>query len=229
MKTVIIHGQSHKGSTYHIANILAEKIGYETKEYFLPRDFGELCIGCKSCFFNGEETCPHYNNIKHIADAIDEADVVILASPVYALNVTGAMKSLLDHFAYRFMVHRPQECMFSKQGVCISTAAGAGMGKTNKCMKDSLFYWGIPIVYKIGIGVAATSWDEVNSKKMAKIDRATSSIAGMITARAGRVRVGFKTKFIFGLMRMMNKNGWNPKDKEHWENMGWLGSKRPWN
>ena len=27
MKIVIIHGQSHKGSTYHIARMLAEKIG----------------------------------------------------------------------------------------------------------------------------------------------------------------------------------------------------------
>ena len=26
MKIVIIHGQSHKGSTYHIAHMLAEKI-----------------------------------------------------------------------------------------------------------------------------------------------------------------------------------------------------------
>jgi len=27
MKTVIIHGQSHQGSTYHIAHALGEKIG----------------------------------------------------------------------------------------------------------------------------------------------------------------------------------------------------------
>lgn len=38
MKIVIIHGQSHKGSTYHIANIVAEKIGGEKKEFFLPRE-----------------------------------------------------------------------------------------------------------------------------------------------------------------------------------------------
>ena len=27
MKVTIIHGQSHKGSTYHISKILADKIG----------------------------------------------------------------------------------------------------------------------------------------------------------------------------------------------------------
>ena len=40
MKIVIIHGQSHKGSTYHIAHMLAEKVAGEIMEYFLPRDFG---------------------------------------------------------------------------------------------------------------------------------------------------------------------------------------------
>ena len=46
MKTVIIHGQSHKGSTCHIAQMLAEKIGGDTTEFFLPQDFGEFCVGC---------------------------------------------------------------------------------------------------------------------------------------------------------------------------------------
>ena len=44
MKIVIIHGQSHKGSTYYIAHMLAEKISGDIKEFFLPRDFGEFCI-----------------------------------------------------------------------------------------------------------------------------------------------------------------------------------------
>ena len=43
MKIVIIHGQSHKGSTYRIARMLAEKIVGDIEEFFLPRDFGEFC------------------------------------------------------------------------------------------------------------------------------------------------------------------------------------------
>ena len=44
MKVVIIHGQSHKGSTYHIAHMLAVKISEDIKEFFLPRDFGEFSV-----------------------------------------------------------------------------------------------------------------------------------------------------------------------------------------
>ena len=64
MKIVIIHGQSHKGSAYHIANMLAKKIEGDVVEYFLPRDFGEFCLGCTQCFMKSETLCPHYEKLK---------------------------------------------------------------------------------------------------------------------------------------------------------------------
>lgn len=54
MKITIIHGQSHKGSTYHIARILSEKLGGEVTEFFLPKDFGSFCKGCTACFERSE-------------------------------------------------------------------------------------------------------------------------------------------------------------------------------
>lgn len=50
MKIVMIHGQNHQGSTCMIARHLAEKVGGETKEFFLPRDFDQPCRGCYTCF-----------------------------------------------------------------------------------------------------------------------------------------------------------------------------------
>ena len=54
MKITILHGQSHKGSTYHIARMLADKLEGEVTEFFLPRDFGEFCVGCTQCFEQSE-------------------------------------------------------------------------------------------------------------------------------------------------------------------------------
>lgn len=50
MKIVIIHGQSHKGSTYHIAHMLAEKIGGDIKEFFLPKRFWRILCGLYTVF-----------------------------------------------------------------------------------------------------------------------------------------------------------------------------------
>lgn len=226
MKTVIIHGQNHKGSTYHIAHQLAEKIGGDITEFFLPRDFGEFCVGCGNCFVFGEEKCPHYSKLHSITEAIDESDVIILASPVYVYHATGAMKAFLDHYGYRWMVHRPAAGMFSKQGVCISTAAGSGMRSTNKDMADSLFFWGIAKTYRYGTGVAAMSWDRVSAKKKAKIDHKTTELAEIIIRRKGKVRPGLKTRLWFFLMSRIK--GISDYDKGYWEEKGWAGKKRPW-
>lgn len=228
MKTVIIHGQNHNGSTCHIAKQLADKIGGETSEFFLPRDFGDFCCGCTQCFTKNETKCPHYESLSPITQAIDEADVIILASPVYVYHATGAMKAFLDHYGWRWMVHRPDERMFKKQGVCISTAAGAGTRSTNKDMADSLFFWGVPKIYKYGIGVAATNWDGVPEKKKRRVEKATDSIADKIIKRNGRVKPGIKTKGFFHIMRMLQKNGWNEADMNYWKAKGWTDNNRPW-
>ncbi len=228
MKTVIIHGQSHKGSTYHIAYEIAKKIGGEITEFFLPRDFGEFCAGCTNCFTESETKCPHYQKLLPITQAMDAADVIILASPVYVYHATGAMKAFLDHYGYRWMVHSPEGSMFTKQGVCISTAAGAGMGSANKDMADSLFFWGIAKIYRYGVGVAATDWESVGAKKKAAIERKTDAIARSIRKRHGHVKPSLKTRGMFFMMHLMQRKGFNERDARYWKEKGWTGNVRPW-
>lgn len=228
MRIAIIHGQNHNGSTCHIARMLAKKLGNEYEEFFLPRDFGEFCLGCCVCFEKSETECPHYEKLLPITKAIDNADLIILASPVYVYHSTGAMKSFLDHYGWRWMVHRPEEKMFSKQAVCISTAAGAGMKSANKDMADSTFFWGIAKTYKYGLAVREVSWDNVSLKRKDKIEKDIDSLARKIAAKGNRIRPGIKTRIFFAVMRFMQKNGFNKADKEYWDAKGWTENKRPW-
>lgn len=228
MKITILHGQSHKGSTYQIAHQLAEKLKGDVTEFFLPRDFGEFCLGCTQCFARSETLCPHYEKLQPITQAIDQADVLILASPVYVYHATGAMKALLDHYGYRWMVHRPLAAMFHKQGVCISTAAGAGMKTTNRDMADSLFFWGVPQIYRYGVAVRETSYEGVSDKIKAKIHRKTTKLAQKIKQKYGRVKPGIQTRGFFALVRMLHKIGWNEADIIYWKERGWEDKARPW-
>ncbi|SMC22162.1 NADPH-dependent FMN reductase [Clostridium acidisoli DSM 12555] len=228
MKIVLIYGQNHKGSTYNIGRMLAKKLTGDIKEFFLPRDFDQFCVGCTNCIIKQESLCPHYEKLLPITKAIDNADVLIFASPVYVFHATGPMKTLLDHYGYRYMVHRPEEKMFSKQAVCISTAAGAGMKSTNKDMADSLFFWGIPKIYKYGVAVRATSYEKIDDKTKKKIERKTTIMANKINKRNGKVKPGIKTIGFFFIMRMMQKSSWNEADKVYWNKKGWTGKQRPW-
>ena len=228
MKITIIHGQNHEGSTCNIARLLAKKLNGEVKEFFLPKDFGEFCVGCTACFSVSETNCPHSEKSSPITKAIDDAVVIILASPVYVYHVTGAMKALLDHYGWRWMVHRPEEKMFSKQAVCISTAAGAGMKSTNQDMAHSTFFWGVAKTYKFGIAVMETSWERVSSKKKQKIDKKLDLLAKKIAKKQGHAKPSVKTKAFFFIMRQMMKNGWNEADVSYWKEKGWMENKSPW-
>ena len=228
MKTVIIHGQDHHGSTYHIARELAEKTGSEITEFFLPRDFGEFCTGCNTCFGKGESHCPHAARLDPIKRAMDAADLIILASPVYVFHATGAMKAFLDHLGHRWMVHRPEAGMFRKQGVSVCTAAGAGTRSTLKDMDDSLFFWGVAKRYKLGMNLAAVNWEGVRPSKKAAIDRATTRLAAKLVRRNGRVRPGLKTRLFFWIMHFVQRKGFGPLDAEYWKSRGWTASARPW-
>lgn len=228
MKITVIHGQNHKGSTYHLAHLLAEKLGGEITEFFLPKDFNDFCVGCTTCFMDSETKCPHYEKLSPITRAMDDADVIILSSPVYVFHVTGSMKAFLDHYGYRFMVHRPEEKMFAKQAVCISTAAGAGMKSTNKDMTDSTFFWGIGKTYTYGTAVRETSWDRVDDKIKQAADKRLSALAEKIRKKQGSVKPSIKTKAVFAAMRIMQKRGFNEADAKYWKEKGWTGKKRPW-
>ncbi len=229
MNIVTINGQNHKGSTYHIGRMLAEEIGGEITEFFLPRDFSEYCVGCSQCFEVAAEKCPHYEKQQTILNAMDAADVIILTSPVYVYHASAPMKNFLDHQGHRWMVHRPKAEMFKKQAVCISTAAGAGMKSTNQDMADSLFFWGVPKIYKIGVAVRAVNWKGVPEKRKADIQKIVSKTAKKIQKQNGKVKPGIRTKGFFYIMRMVQKKvGWCEPDVKYWKEMGWTKKVRPW-
>ena len=229
MKIAMVHGQNHVGSTCYVGRILAEKLGGEVKEFFLPADFSGYCTGCIACIVKEESLCPHSGQLEKITEALDEADVLIFTSPVYVYHVTGQMKALLDHYAWRWMLHRPEPSMFSKQAVCISTAAGGGMKSANKDMADSFFFWGIPAVYRLGFAVRAASYAKISGEIKADIDRKTTALAAKIIKRAGRVKPGIKTRAFFHLVRKkIHGPDWNEADRIYWRERGWYGDVRPW-
>ncbi|MFA9462657.1 MAG: flavodoxin family protein [Velocimicrobium sp.] len=230
MKIVMINGQNHKGSTYHIGRMLAEKLTSDDMidEVYLPKDMPEFCCGCTKCFMESELHCPHYKQIEPITKLMNSADLMIFTTPVYVYHATGSMKALLDHYGYRWMVHRPEEKMFKKQAICISTAAGGGMKSACKDIKDSLFYWGVGRIYSYGVAVRAVSWKSVTEKKRASIEKKMDKIARKIRKTEGKVRPSIKTKAFFNLMRLMQGKGWNAADVTYWKEKGWDKKGRPW-
>lgn len=230
MKIVLVHGQNHKGSSYTIGRMIADKITGEktVTEFFLPKDLNHFCAGCYACI-DDEEKCPFYAEKRRITAEIEQADVLIFTTPTYCMRASAPMKSFLDLTFTYWMSHKPRMCMFRKRAVIVSTAAGAGAGSAVKDAANALRYWGISDITKYGIAVQAMNWDAVSEKKKAKIGADTDKIA-MRLSRAKKPPVSLKTKGLFCIMRMMQIHhmGAGEAERNYWEKNGWLGKNRPW-
>ena len=230
MKIVMIHGQNHKGSTYKIGRMIANKISREDDivEFFLPRDLNHFCLGCYACIEDVTK-CPFYEEKNKIMTAVESADLLIFTTPTYCLRASAPMKSFIDLTFNYWMIHRPRKCMFSKRAIVVSTAAGIGTKSAIKDITTTLLYWGVPSIITYGISVQAMNWAGVADKKKQKIEKDTTRIANKVLKRK-RVKAGLKTKALFMMMRMMQKKDWGSGEAEkmHWDKNGWLGTERPW-
>ena len=228
IKVLIINGNNKKGTTNLIARTLAENISDDITQYFLPRDFNHNCLECWTCYNTTLDKCPHWQDLEKIYNSIIESDILIFASPVYVYHTTGAMKNFLDHFGVKWIVHRPEEIMFKKCAVCISTAAGAGMKSTIKDMKDSLSFWGVPKIYSLGFAVYASRPDNVRKDISDKFIKKANKLARKIRKRNfDKPRANLRAKFFFVLMKIMHKKGkfGFEADNKYWKEKGWHDKK----
>lgn len=224
MKVAVLHGQKHKGSTYHITKLLVDKLDCtkEDVQEFCANDISD-CIGCFQCIMKGEEHCPHRSQTEEIIKAIEESDIIIIDSPNYVMNMSGQLKTFFDHMGYRWMPHRPHPSMRNKIGVAISTTAGAGAKKTTKLIASQMFWWSVGNICRIHMAVAAMNWSSVNDKTKAKIEYKTTKVANAINRKVGHMKPGIKARFMFNIMKRMYKSmDYNPVDRNYWKDQGWI-------
>lgn len=224
MEIVVIHGQNHKGSTYHLTKLLVDELSEKADEVKEFQTNGiKPCIGCFSCVIKDEKLCPQHSVVAPIITAIEQADIIVIESPNYCMEMSGQLKTFFDHMAYRWISHRPHPYMKNKVGVAISTTAGVGARGTAKSIARQMFYWGVAKTYRIPFTVSAMSWEEIKVEKKAKITKYVKKTARKIEKALPKVKPGIKSGFMFNLMRSSQKNSkWNPVDRKHWEDNGWI-------
>ncbi|MDO5294568.1 MAG: flavodoxin family protein [bacterium] len=234
MKITVIHGQGHKGVTYTMTNTLLKKLRNSdtaVTEFFLPKDGPSFCIGCNSCFIKGEDHCPGAEKVQPIIKAMEQADVIILDSPNYVMEMSGAMKNLMDHFAYRWVTHRPSKEMYKKVAVTICSSAGAPAKHTTKSMAKQLKWMGVPRVYCFPMICSAMGVADLKPEKLEKMEHAAEKIAKKIRRQTNHPRASVRNKlffYIFRKMQMSPASSWNPMDREWWVSQGWTKKVRPW-
>lgn len=237
MYITVINGTEKHGVTYRLKEVFLSEFRDKASitEYYLPKDCPNFCKGCISCTIKGENTCKDAEYIGKIDKSLLEADLIVMASPAYVFHATGAMKAFLDHFAYRWIPHRPAPEMFGKRAVIITQCLGAGAKPAAKDIRHSLSWWGIS---KIGIFTGALMsdivWDRLTEKKQVeltrKIKKLSQKFACMDYTKPAHTNLITKIKFSFCRMMQQSLHKSDPEylDGKYWAEQGWLGKARPW-
>lgn len=237
MKITVINGTEKHGVTWRLKEIFLEEFREkaEITEFYLPKDCPSFCIGCCSCFFQGEHTCKDAEYIHKIVSALLKADLIVMTSPAYVMHATGAMKAFLDHLGYMWLSHRPAPEMFQKRAVIITQCVGAGAKSTATDIKHSLSWWGVSEIRVFTEKLMSEIvWEKLTEQKRAQLTRKMKQLSQKLSSidyeKPPRVNAITRIKFLF--CRMMKKailnNNPEDYDGKYWASHGWLEKSSPW-
>lgn len=104
MKTLVIIGAARKnGHTRQMVDLFLEHLDGEKEIIDAYRTEVKPCMDCRYCWKKKE--CVIKDDMQDIYRKLEEADNVILASPMYFHSVTGRMKALIDRFQVYWAGH----------------------------------------------------------------------------------------------------------------------------
>lgn len=95
----------------------ADESGHETEKIFLKDKKINYCVGCGLCNQNGYSGCSQKDDMEEILDKMIEADVIVMATPVYFYTMNAQMKTLIDRCCAKYTKIKSKEFYF------IATAA----------------------------------------------------------------------------------------------------------
>lgn len=237
MNITVINGTEKRGVTWRLKELFLEPFrdSADITEFYLPEACPAFCSGCTSCFAQGEDACKDADYIRPIAAALDRADLLVFTSPAYVFHVTGGMKALLDHLAYRWMPHRPSPAMFGKRAVILTQCLGGGGRSAAQDIRHSLSWWGVSHITVCAVRLMEDiQWDALSPRRQAALTAKLRRVADRASrVRYGRpARAGLSVRLKFFACRLIQRKlcqrGLPSPDSRYWAEQGWLDRARPW-
>lgn len=107
----------------------AREAGHSVEKIFLSDHKINYCTGCGVCY-NGAKPCPQKDDAAVMLSKMIEADVIVMATPVYFYTMCGQMKTLIDRCCARYTEMSGKEFYF------IVTAADDNVGAMERTIEE---------------------------------------------------------------------------------------------
>lgn len=162
MKVLLLNGSPHKdGSNYvalHEMENVFEKNGIETEQICLGNQVIRGCIACNYCKKHGK--CTFDDIVNEIAPKFEEADGLVVSSPVYYASANATIVAFLDRLFYSTLWDKTM-----KVGASVVTARRGGLSAAFDELNKYFTISGMPVA-------SGQYWNSIhgNNAKEAKED-----------------------------------------------------------
>lgn len=183
MKVLIINGSPHKVGCTSVALKELENTlnleGIDTESVYIGSTSVRGCIGCGTCRKTME--CSFDDIVNKIAKKFEQADGLVVGTPVYYAGASGTVISLLDRLFYSTSFSKVM-----KVGAAVISSRRAGSTSAFDEINKYFTIAGMPIV-------SSTYWNEIHGSK--KSD-ALKDLEGLQTMRNLGKNMAFLIKSI---------------------------------
>lgn len=142
MKVLMINGSPHvKGNTYtalHEMEKIFHENGIETELLHIGNQDIRGCIGCRECKKNGK--CVFDDVVNETAGKFEEADGLVIGSPVYFASANATLVAFLNRLFYSSAFDKTM-----KVGAAVASARRGGLTATFDQLNKYFTLSGMPV------------------------------------------------------------------------------------
>lgn len=138
----------------------AREAGHDVEKIFLKDKTIHYCTGCSVCSMFGKP-CPQQDDAASVVQRMIDADVIVMATPVYFYTMSAQMKTLIDRCCARYLEIRGKEFYFilsaAETSVPMMERTVEGFRGFLDCLED-------PVERGVVYGVGAWKVGEIEDK-----------------------------------------------------------------
>lgn len=142
MKVLLLNGSPRRnGNTARALQEMESAFaseGIETETVHVGKEAVRGCIACGSCYKNGK--CVFDDIVNTLAPKFQEADGLVVGSPVYYASANATLTAVLDRLFYS--THFPKTM---KVGACVTVARRGGCSATFDGLNKYFTISGMPV------------------------------------------------------------------------------------
>ncbi len=123
MRILVLNGSPRpKGNTKQMVDAFregAESVGHHVDVVDVCKKKIAGCLACEYCHTKGNGVCIQKDDMQEVYSLLEEADMLVIASPIYYHGISGQLKCTLDRFYSAAYPKKP--CNLKKVAMILSS------------------------------------------------------------------------------------------------------------